>query len=80
MKLCKSTSQDRDEAKSKPGQAVALAAGISHFSPQAPHPAAVEELVTSWVLRMSSSDSTVVRRQRNRQGNSRKQKMQSKKR
>lgn len=47
MKLCKSTSQDRDEAKSKPGQAVALAAGISHFSPQAPHPAAVEELVTS---------------------------------
>lgn len=38
MKLCKGTSQERDEAKSKLGQAVALAAGIFHFSPQTPHP------------------------------------------
>lgn len=46
MELCKGISQDRDEAKSKPGQAV----GISHFSPQIPHPTAAEELLPlgSW--------------------------------
>lgn len=50
MKLCKGTSQDRDEAKSKPGQAVALAAGISHFSSHTPHPTTAEELLClgSW--------------------------------
>lgn len=50
MKLCKGTSQDRDEAKSKLGQAVALAAGISHFSPQTLHPTTAEELLPlgSW--------------------------------
>lgn len=43
MKLCKGTSQDRDEAKSKLGQAVALAAGIFHVFPQAPPPTTAEE-------------------------------------
>lgn len=50
MKLCKGTSQDGEEAKSKLGQAVALAAAISHFSPQTPHPTTAEEMprLGSW--------------------------------